>query len=80
MRYVKAVAIGVATGIGITIVWIVATLLLPIAIQLIRLRDAGSGGIGAVSGSIIAPELVFALGFILGFALSLRRSRRKAAL
>lgn len=60
--------------------WIVLTVIVPVEIQMAQQARQGYGGVGAVTFSSIVPEGIFLLGFILGFVLSLRRSRRKAAL
>ena len=79
MRYLKALAIGVGTGIVAAAVWIVLTVVVPVAIQFGRQANRGAGLV-AFSAGLAEPTFIFLVGFILGFYWSLRRSRRTAAL
>jgi len=75
VRYLKAVAVGLGTGILAAVLWIVLTVILPVEIQMAQ-HAKGYGGVGAVTFNSIVPEAVFLLGFVLGCTGSLRRSRR----
>lgn len=77
MIYFKSVLVGIATAVIASVLWLLAE----IGLQLIVLtrqvsREAGSGGIGAVSAVSFVPIGAF-LGFVLGFMWSVRRLRRK---
>jgi len=74
MRYLKAAAVGLFTGIVASVLWIGV----PIAIQLAQQAGNGSGAVAVGFTFPFSPP--FFLGFVLGFWGSLRRSRRKAAL
>jgi hypothetical protein len=75
MVYVKATAMGVAAAFMVTLVWFVGGLLLPVVWQTWSQRAQGSGGLGSASTSVGvgAILLVAIVGFIVGFAWSLRR-------
>ena len=83
MIYLRSLLVGVVTALGAAILWIVAAVVLPLLVSLLRARfggdGTGSGGIGFVSvdsGSALAAALV---GFVAGVWWTLRRRSRKSA-
>jgi len=79
VRYLKATAVGLGAGLFGAVLWIALTVVLPVELQIAEQARNGSGGV-AVSRSFSTLPLmaIFLLSFIVAFALSLRRSRRKA--
>jgi hypothetical protein len=78
MLYLKAAAVGTATGLIAGIAWGVAAIAVPIYTQMLlsSLRNEG-GGIGAAavdSGSILLAAVI---GFGAGFYWTIRRARRR---
>ena len=77
MTYLKAVIVGVVTGLLAAVLWVVGSVLWPLA-GVMTLIHSGSGGIGTVSVGIDgAVLLVMLLGFIVGFAWTIKRSRER---
>jgi hypothetical protein len=79
MTYVKAIVVGLVTGLIVAVLYVVGAL----ALAFVGLRDAqtGSAGIGAVSVGV-SPLSVFVagmLGFVVGARRTLRLARRGAA-
>jgi uncharacterized paraquat-inducible protein A len=81
MAYVKAIVVGVVTGLFTAVLWVFAALILPVWIGswLASLRGDGVWGGAAVvdSGSMALAALI---GFALGFGWTLRRERRRQRL
>ena len=74
--YFKSVLVGIGTAVAAVLMWIIATLVVPIAAPFLISRftgDGGAGGAGAMvsSGSIL---LVAIAGFVAGFYWQLRKS------
>jgi len=69
MIYLKSVLVGIAAAVAASVIWLLAVFLLPLLPALLASWNAGSGGIGAVSGSLwpwpfpILPAAAFAAGF-----------------
>ena len=80
MIYLKALAVGVVTGLLLAVLWVIASLWLPVyfATVLSYLRNEGVGGAAASvgSGSIMLAGLG---GFAAGFGWAVRRERRRLA-
>ena len=85
MLYLKSVAAGIVTAVVASLVWILATLVLPVFVPLLWsgfIDDGtGSGGVGAVSVNFSVNSawiLVVALaGFGVGFWWTLRRVKTR---
>lgn len=75
MIYVKAAAVGIVTGLLLAVLWTLAALLIPLSV--VFLSSSGSGGLGAVSVGSGSTLLAAVVGFALGFAWWVRRSRRR---
>ena len=75
MTYLKAIVVGVATGLLAAVLWVVGMLLLP---EWLSMAFSGSGGIGAVSVGSGSIALVLIVGFAAGFFWSIRRRKRRA--
>jgi hypothetical protein len=80
MIYFKAFVIGLATACVACLLWILVTVVLPLAVPLLRSRviDDGTGavGVGFVSVSSGSILLVCVAGFVAGCWWTLRRPRR----
>ena len=74
MMYLKAVIVGVVTGLLAPVLWVVGSLFLPIAGSM---AFSGSGGIGATSVGSGSAMLALLLSFIIGFAWTIRRSQQR---
>jgi hypothetical protein len=78
MLYIKATAIGVLSAVILAVAWVAAALWLPIYGQMwlsyIRNEGAGAGASMVGSGSALLAALI---GFVCGFAWTVRRHRRR---
>jgi hypothetical protein len=80
--YLKAVGVGIVTGLLAALLFVVGSFVLTMTLMLYRSSEAaGSAGIGAVSIGFSEPGLVLVLiaavaGFVFGFRRTIRRARR----
>ena len=75
MRYIKSIIVGMTVAVFVSVMWVLAVLLLPIAIPAAIAKFSGTGGAAVASvssGSILAAAL---LGFTLGFVWHFRKHR-----
>ncbi len=72
MRFLKASAVGVVVAMVCGVVWTLAAMLFPIGWQMWQARNQG-GGVGASSVGSGSALLAALIGFVLGFAWTLRR-------
>ena len=75
MRHVRAALFGIMTAVVAAVCWVIATVVVPIALPFVVSRISGEGGASGgyvTSGSIAVVAL---LGFISGAAWSLSRWR-----
>ena len=68
MIYLRSVVVGIAAAVSASAIWLLAVFALPLLVALSGSWSGGSGGIGAVSGSLwpwpfpILPAAAFAAG------------------
>lgn len=74
VTYLKAVIVGVVTGLLAAVLYVVGRLFL---LLVGSMAFSGSGGIGAVSVGSGSATLVLLIGFIVGFAWTIKRSRQR---
>ena len=73
MTYLTSALVGIAAAVAASVIWIVATLVLPMAAPFLVSRTFGAGGGGGTvgSGSILIAAII---GFISGFYWQFRRA------
>lgn len=74
MVYLKATAVGVFVAVCFAVLWFVGAILLAIMSQWWSQRGQGAAGIGAVSVGFGSALVAAIVGFVIGFAWSIRRS------
>jgi hypothetical protein len=82
VAYVKCVLVGLITGIGTILIRAVAELVVPITRMMLKSDSAYTAGGGLLFAESFASLadliLPWTVGFVIGFALMLRRQRRLA--
>jgi hypothetical protein len=73
MAYLKCLLVGIATGVGTAVAWVILRILT--AFQ--GLAATGSGGFASVSGGVVDVYMPLIVGFALGFYLVWRRQQAR---
>ena len=74
MTYVKAAIVGVLSGLLAAMLWVAGNLFWPLSGSM---AFSGSGGIGAVSVGSGSAVLALLIGFVVGFAWTIKRVRQR---
>jgi hypothetical protein len=75
VTYLKSALVGIVAALAASVIWIAATLVLPIAAPFLISRIFGSDGAAGAGASVGSGSITIAglVGFIAGFAWQFRR-------
>ena len=78
MAYLKCTLVGIVTALAVSVIWIAAMLVLPIAAPFLISRIFGTGGAGGAGAAVGSGSILFAglVGFIAGFYWQFRRANK----
>jgi hypothetical protein len=75
VTYLKSALVGIAGALAASVIWVTATLVLPIAAPLLISRISGTEGSGVAGASVGSGSILIAglVGFVAGFYWQFRK-------